>query len=168
VPRGTLVELQIAAPRRIVVPDLVRAPAGAAESLLSRLRLRVVRIDSTARFWQGGIVLRQEPAGGTVVSAQSEVRLWAGKADLTGVLLALGGLVAAGAGALWLKVRRPPRSSGPVKRPLVGLRPHAVAGGQTIDAPGGSIVHEELDLRAHAAAGTQVIEGDGPLEGDSP
>jgi beta-lactam-binding protein with PASTA domain len=172
VARGTPVDLQIAVPRRVVVPDVVHAKASVAESLLRGLPLRVSRVDSSARFWQGGVVLRQEPAGGTAVLPQTEVRVWEGKASWTGVLLVLGGLVAAG--ALTFALRRPPpppprtEPPVPIKPPLVGLKPHAVGGGQTIDAQREALVHQELDLTAHPAAGTQVVGGNGPFEENSP
>lgn len=167
VARGTLVDLQIVVPRRVVVPNVVHAKASVAESLLRGLPLWVSRVDSGARFWQGGVVLRQEPEGGNAVLPQTEVRLWEGKASWTGVLLLLGGLVAAGALTLALRPP-PPEPSVPIKPPLVGLKPRAVGGGQTIDAQRDALVHQELDLTAHAAAGTQVVAANGPLEEDSP
>jgi hypothetical protein len=80
--RGTAVALELAIARRPRVPNVVGVRAAAAESLLQGARLRVERIDSSVGLGSGGVVLRQTPVAGTLISGDMLVSVWVGVSRL--------------------------------------------------------------------------------------
>jgi beta-lactam-binding protein with PASTA domain len=155
---GVRVRLATASPLR--VPDVVGARTAAAESTLGRMGIVSTRIDTAAGFGAHGVVLRQVPIGGSVVTPGLVVRLYVGAWSMAWLVgLTLAGAVGVGA------------SASPAVRKLrdwrcrrrMKLESVSVAGTHRLTETTESLVQPDLQVHPKTQPGKHVLDVEGPL-----
>ena len=169
VPPGTRVQLTVALPPIVEVPDVTNRPRGEAEEILRGVGLIAQATEEARPDQAPGIVQSQTPAAqqmvapGTVISLTVSVTPTASSSNLTSWIIGLAGLTALLAAGGYLMRRSPGKPKGKGGKPQVSVRSRTETSEEQIEITNLFQPDYELRLRKIIDLGEQTLDAPGSL-----